>query len=90
MSRSITWDVFSAARTIGQLADVFTALGGGLVRSGLGVQRLGSGWRVTVDVDELLGVLGDDLRWFQRWTGWTSVGNKKILIILYFLLVACV
>lgn len=85
MDRSITWNVFSAARTIGQLADVFAALGCRLVGSGLWVQRLGSAWQVTVDVDKcLLGVLGDDLRWFQSWTGWTSIENTKIFIIPYF------
>lgn len=73
VNRSITWDVFSAARAIGQLADVFAALGGCLVGCWLWVQRFGSAGSVTVDVDVLRGVLGDDLRWFQRWTCWTSV-----------------
>lgn len=63
------------------MADVFAALSGRLVRSGLWIQRLGSARRVTVDVDKLLGVLGDDLRWLQRWTGWTSAKIQHLLII---------
>lgn len=87
MNRSITWNFLSAARTVGQLANVFAALGGRLVGSGLWVQRLWSAWRVTVDVDKLLGVLGDDLRWLQCWTGWTSMKMQRILIIPLFLTV---
>lgn len=81
MAVGITWDVFSAARTIGQLTNVFAALGGRLVRGWLWIQRFWSRWWMTINVNELLSILGDDLCWFQRWTGWTSVEIKVFLLI---------
>lgn len=72
-----TWNVLSTTIAVGQLAHVFTALCGGLIGCWLGIQRFGSRWRVTVDVDELLSMLHDRFGWFQRWAGGTSVNQEK-------------
>lgn len=50
----VSGNVLSAAEAVGQKTHVLTALGGCLVRSGSWVDGLWPGWRVTVDVDELL------------------------------------
>lgn len=68
-----TWNVFSATIAIGQLANIFAALGCSLIWRWLRVQRLRSGWRVTVNVNKLLSMFNDCLRWFQCWAWWTSV-----------------
>jgi hypothetical protein len=78
-----TWNVFASAIAIGQLANVFTALGSGLIRCWLWVKRFGSCWQMTVNVDELLRILGDFQRWLQCWACGTSVNCKKKEFLLF-------
>lgn len=70
-----TWNVFSATIAVGQLANVFTALGSGFVRCWLRVQGFRSGWWMAIDIDELLGVFHNCLRRLQRWSSATSVNE---------------
>lgn len=80
-NESFTWNVFSAAITIGQLANVFAALGSSLVRCWLRVKWLGSCRQVTVDVDELLCIFNDFLWWLQCWACGTSVKKIRLSLI---------
>lgn len=74
-----TWNIFASAIAIGKLAHVFTALGSGLIRCWLRVKWLGPCRQVTVNVNKLLCMLDDFLRWLQRWTRGTSV-NWKVIV----------
>ncbi len=71
-----TWNVFSAAWTIGQQANIFTAFGGCLVGSGLWVESVWTGWWISVDIDEFLGLRNNGLGWFQCWTSTSKNRNR--------------
>lgn len=71
MCTLLTGNVLAAARAIGQQTDVLATAGGRLVGRRLRIQRLRTGRRESVDVDELLRLGDDGAGRFQRGTGAT-------------------